>query len=205
MTNISYFVVKTLRKAFLPAIRRSIVDSTSKIEAGSTVVSSSIGRHSFCGYDCTIVNARIGSFCSIANSVSIGVGGRHPLGFVSTSPVFLSHRDSVRAKYARFEVRAEVETTVGNDVWIGELVLVRAGVTIGDGAVIGMGSVVTRDVAPYCIVGGVPARPIGARFEPELAQRLHATRWWEWPDARLHRYANFFNDPAALLEELGRE
>jgi acetyltransferase-like isoleucine patch superfamily enzyme len=119
--------------------------------------------------------------------------------FVSTSPVFLAHRDSISTKYARHSVPAGLRTTIGNDVWIGEGAYIRAGVTVGSGAVIGMGSVVTSDVAPYAIHAGIPARPIRSRFSPEVAEALLSLRWWDWSDERLHAAGSLFNDPEALL------
>ena len=136
---------------------------TSKVESGTTIINSSMDRHSFCGYDCNINYCDIGAFVSIASRVSIG-GSMHPIEFVSTSPVFLSHKDSVKTKFARHDYFNIARTKIGNDVWIGEGVFIKSGVTIGDGAVVGMGSVVTKDVPPYTIFAGNPARLIRKRF-----------------------------------------
>ena len=87
--------------------------------------------------------------------------------FVSTSPVFLSHRDSVKAKFSRFDYLDLPRTRIGSDVWIGHGAHVRAGVEIGHGAVVGMGSVVTKDVPPYSVVGGNPARVLRMRLSEE--------------------------------------
>ena len=165
-------------------------------------MNSTISRHSFCGYDCSILNCNIGAFCSIANRVSIG-GVRHPTEFVSTSPVFLSHKDSVKAKFAGHDYLPVVRTVVGNDVWIGEGAFLKAGITIGDGSVIGMGAVVTKDVAPYSIVGGNPARLIRLRFEQEIVDVLLKMKWWELPDSELQRLGPAFSDPRAMLRNEG--
>jgi acetyltransferase-like isoleucine patch superfamily enzyme len=197
-----YAVARLQFKARISATRNTILDFDARIEPGSQVVDSKIGRHSFCGYDCIILNAEIGSFCSISRDVCIG-GDAHPLHFVSTSPAFLSHRDSVKAKFSRHEFAHLPRTTIGHDVWIGYRSTIKSGVTIGTGAVIGMGAVVTRDVAPYSIVGGNPAREIRKRFEPHIADALLRSEWWEFDDERLKSAAVLFGHPEAFLREEG--
>lgn len=76
---------------------------------------------------------------------------------------------------------------VGNDIWIGFEAVILAGVSIGDGAIIGSRAVVTKDVPPYTIVGGVPAKPIRRRFDNEIISKLLALRWWDWPEEKIHR------------------
>lgn len=194
---------KILKKMRGNAIKRSTIDRTSKVESGSTVYDSKIDRHSFCGYDCSILNCEIGAFCSIGHRVSIG-GAAHPAKFVSTSPVFLSHKDSVQAKFAQHAFLPELKTRIGHDVWIGEGVFIKAGVHIGHGAIVGMGSVVTRDVPPYAIVAGNPARLIRMRFDDKLIAGLLEMAWWNLPEAELRRIAVHFNDPQLMLRHEGR-
>ncbi len=201
--SVSYIYARILRKLRGKAILDSMVDASAVIESGSTFIQSSIDRHSFCGYDCTFVNVSVGAFCSIASRVVIG-GASHPMHFVSTSPAFLSHRDSIKRKFARHDYLPQIRSVVGNDVWIGESVLVKAGVTIGDGAVVGMGSVVTRDVPPYAVVAGNPARIIRMRFSEEVIQALLKWQWWSLGDAELERVSADFNDPISLLKREGR-
>jgi acetyltransferase-like isoleucine patch superfamily enzyme len=203
-TNLKSFMVRSLFKRgmiSLSAISASRIHRTSAVESGCQIVDSTIDKHSFCGYDCVILSTKIGSFCSIADRVYIG-GSKHPMHFVSTSPVFLSHRDSVKAKFAFHEYYCLPKTIVGNDVWIGFDAKIRAGVSIGTGAVIGMGSVVTKDVAPYSIVAGVPATVIGYRFDPEIIEQLLASRWWEFDENRLREVAKTFCDPVEFLRVL---
>jgi chloramphenicol O-acetyltransferase type B len=198
----AYLYARLLRKLRGSAIRDSRIDPTSKVESGSTVVGSTFDRHSFCGYDCAILNADVGAFCSIASRVAIG-GAAHPVHFVSTSPVFLSHKDSVKAKFSRHDYLPVVRTVVGHDVWIGEGVFVKAGVTIGHGAVVGMGSVVTRDVAPYTIVAGNPARVIRSRFDPPTVKALLRMSWWDLEEEELRRLAPMFDRPQEMLRKEG--
>lgn len=109
---------KLVKKSRLSSIRNCVIDTTSKVESGSNLVTVKMGRYSFCGHDCEIVNAEIGSFCSIANNVHIG-GAMHPVEWLSTSPVFYKGRDSVKKKFSEFERPATRKTLIGNDVWVG--------------------------------------------------------------------------------------
>lgn len=201
-TNIfGLLVSKLIKKVRMQSVRSSEIHPTSVINSGSNVVNVSMGRYSYCGYDCTIVNAEIGSFCSIAGDVVIG-GGEHPLHFVSTSPVFLSHKDSVKAKFASFNYLPTKITKIGSDVWIGSGALIKGGVTIGTGSVVGMGSVVTKDVLPYSIVVGNPARVIKRRFSDQVCDALLKSEWWNMAEKELINAGKFFNDPESLIKML---
>jgi acetyltransferase-like isoleucine patch superfamily enzyme len=197
--RVDYLWSKLLKKLRGSAIVNSNIHKTSKVESGSHIVNTSFDRHSFCGYDCTIINCRVGSFCSIANGVTIG-GSRHPIEFVSTSPVFLSHKDSVKTKLARHHYSVESMTTIGNDVWLCERAMIKTGVIIGHGAVVGMGSIVTKDVQPYAIVAGIPAKLIRMRFDDETIKTLLDYQWWGLPDDRLRDVAKYFNDISSFLK-----
>jgi len=128
----------------------------------------------------------VGRFTSIAKGMSV-MGARHPHEWASTSPVFYNQQllartysedRGVTLNSAKFGYKPG-KITIGNDVWIGEKVSLGHGITIGDGAVIASNSVVTKDVAPYTVVGGVPAQVIRQRFAPETVQALQASAWWE--------------------------
>lgn len=201
MRSLFFVLSRLIKKSRLAAVNNSIIDKSSRVESGTSFINSVLARHSFCGYDCSILNAEIGSFCSIASDVKIG-GVAHPVHFVSTSPVFLSHKDSVKAKFAQHDYLPMVKTTIGHDVWIGEGTFIKAGVCVGTGAVVGMGAVVTKDVPPYTIVAGNPARVIRKRFSDELIQSLLATAWWERSDAELRRLGSFVNDPETFVNKL---
>lgn len=202
LSSLRYIFARMLKKYRPSAVRDSAVHPTSTIESGSQLVGVAMDRHSFCGYDCTLLNVEIGAFCSIADQVYVG-GSAHPIAFVSTSPVFLSHRDSVKAKFSRHEFYDMPRTIIGNDVWIGYGAKVRAGVKIGNGAVIGMGAVVTRDVRDYAIVAGNPGREIRRRFDDATVEALLKSQWWTFDDDRLTRAAALFTSPSEFLEKEG--
>lgn len=127
----------------------------------------------------------IGKFCQIASGVTfIMNGANHLTDAVSTFP-FAIFGDDWAGAMAGKSYPSRGDTTVGNDVWIGYEATIMAGVTIGDGAIIGAKSVVTRDVPPYTIVGGNPAREIRKRFTDEEIEHLLAVRWWDWPVERI--------------------
>lgn len=199
--DLGYLWAKAFKKIRGSAIINSSIHSTSKIEAGSQVVNSTFDRHSFCGYDCEILNCSIGAFCSIANNVKIG-GGVHPMEWVSTSPVFYEGRDSVRAKFSKHKRKPVKTTIIGHDVWIGQGVMIKQGVTIGTGAVVGMGSIVTKDVEPYVVVAGSPAKVIKERFDKNTASKLMASKWWEFSEKELMKFAEYFTDPERFIKEL---
>lgn len=130
----------------------------------------------------TIGQARIGKFCSIGPECKIGLG-QHPASvFVSTHPAFFSPDPRNQITFAdRAYFNEHGPIVIGNDVWLGARAMIMDGVTIGDGAIVAAGAVVTRDVAPFTMVGGVPARRIGERFTPEQAAMIRARQWWNLP------------------------
>lgn len=196
-----YLWTKLIKKLRGSSIINSRVHPTSKVESGSHIVNTVFDRHSFCGYDCEIINCEIGSFCSISNNVKIG-GGRHPIEWVGMSPVFYYGRDSVKAKFSTHQREAMKKTIIEHDVWIGEGVIIKAGITIGNGSIVGMGSIVTRDVEDYSIVAGNPAREIRKRFDEQTINKLLEIKWWNFSDEQLYKYAKFFTNPAEFIREV---
>jgi len=120
---------------------------------------------------------KIGKFCSIGANVHIYMGGNHHTDWLTTYPFNVLLKD----QYPGIDGECSAtkgDVIIGNDVWIADNVTILSGVTIGDGAVIGNGAVVPKDIMPYSVVAGVPARPIGTRWN---ASHVFGTHWWDWP------------------------
>lgn len=194
----SKFIKKIVRGK---SIANSTIDKTAIVSSGCSINHSSIGRHSYCGYDCDFFFCDIGAFCSISDSVFIG-GGEHPWEWVSTSPAFQDngHGPHGLKHFASFKIPAIKRTVIGNDVWIGHGVSIKQGVVVGDGAVIATGAVVTKDVPPYAIVGGVPARVIKYRFSEKTIEALLKSKWWDMADDELIIRAINIKNPQAFIE-----
>jgi len=144
-------------------------------------IKAKVGKYSYFGLNCDCQNEDtvIGKFCSFANNVIIGPG-EHPLDFISTSPFFFWEWMGFNKNVGNMNCIEPV--TIGNDVWLADNVFVKGGVTIGDGAVCAAGAVVVKDVPPYAIVGGVPAKIIKYRFDEETIDKLLKLKWWDLPD-----------------------
>ena len=183
------------------SIRNSRIDKTAKIYSVTEFYDSSIGRHSYIGYNSEIHSCDIGAFCSIANGLIVG-GAKHPLDWVSTSPVFYDVGGGTGRHLGNHKIEPLKRTSIGNDVWIGSRVIIMQGLRIGTGAVIGAGSVVTKDVPPYAIVAGCPARIIKYRFDEDTIRQLLESRWWEWSDKELTEYSIHINQPNLFVNML---
>lgn len=132
---------------------------------------------------------KIGKFCSVACGAKfLFTSGNHSLRSLSTYtfPIFYEQW-GLDPKNIRDAWDNKGDIVIGNDVWIGYEAVILSGVTVGDGAIIGTRAVVTKDVPPYTIVGGVPARPIRRRFDPQTIARLEELRWWDWEEERIAR------------------
>lgn len=150
-----------------------------------------VGRHTYGHEQITIhhwgepTELRIGAFCSIADRVHVFLGGNHRVDWVSTFPFAEFPEAWPRARGIDGHPATNGDVVIGNDVWVGSGVTIMSGVTVGDGAVLGADSCVTRDVEPYAIVAGNPAREIRRRFDQDTVQKLLEMRWWDWSDERI--------------------
>ena len=191
-------VNKLIKKLRLYSLRGTHLGKYVKINSGTQIVDGFIGDYSYCGYDCNFLNVEIGKFCCISDNVIIG-GAAHPMHFVSMSSVFLSHKDSSKIKLGNLDYFPKIKTIIGNDVWIGQGVFIKSGVNIGDGAIIATNSTVVKNVEPYTIYGGNPAKFIKKRFSDEKVEFLLKLQWWNWSKEEI------FNNLEMLTSEAGLE
>lgn len=198
-------IPKALRKILQPsAITKSVIDKKSAICSGSQVNYSVIDRYSYIGYNCFLLNSKIGPFVSIADNCRIG-GDSHPIQRVSSSPVFHSGKNVLHKNFAVFEKIEAKEVNIGPDVWIGANAIIMSGVSIGVGAVIGAGSVVTHDVGAYEIWCGNPARKLRDRFPLDVKEGLLSSNWWTWSEEKISDYSCYFEDVSLFLEKVKKE
>ena len=158
-----------------------------EIGQGSRVQNSRFGDYSYCDRYADIANAEIGKFANIAAFTRIGPTD-HPMAQPSLHHFLYrsaDYWDDAEPDAAFFEKRASRVAHIGHDTWVGHGAVIRPEVRIGDGAVVASMAVVTKDVAPYTVVAGIPAKPIKQRFSPDIAQRLIALAWWDWPHSAL--------------------
>ncbi|WP_152092847.1 LbetaH domain-containing protein [Rhizobium dioscoreae] len=175
-------------------IRDSSIGRCCEILADTSLHTAELGDFSYLGPRCIVGDATIGKFCAIAAEVRIGAPN-HPMDRPSM------HRFTYCPEYyaagavrdhAFFDRRKEDRAVIGNDVWIGHGVIVLPGVKAGNGAVLAAGAVVSKDVQPYTVVGGIPAKFIRERFTRTIAERLTSIAWWDWPfETIMERLADF--------------
>ena len=170
-----------------------------EIGKGSRVNNSYFGDYSYCDRYADIANAQIGKFANIAAFARIGATD-HPL-HTAACHHFLYRSDDYWDNAGRnedfFAHRRSRTAHIGHDTWIGAGAMIKPEVTLGDGAVVAAGAVVTKDVDPYTIVAGTPAKVLRVRQPPEIAERLIALAWWDWSHEYIRQALPDFRSLAA--------
>lgn len=186
-----------------PSVIDSEVSDTAYIAPGSRIIETSLGNHvrvgrgnwvfkstidrrTYTGQNSIIAAATIGAFCSISWNVTVGAANHDFHRVTQHSFLYDSHNSDLRpsglsASYDRFEQGS----VLGADVWVGAGAVILQGVTVGNGAVIGANSVVTRDVPPYAVSVGVPSRVVNWRFSEDRISLLEKLEWWTWTDSKI--------------------
>jgi len=170
---------------------KSIINKKAKLYQFVKSLNSKVGKYSYIGRRTNLVFAEIGSFCSIAGECNIGLA-EHTINNISTSPIFTEDNNATGHSWTNESIMPYSPVIIGNDVWIGLRAMIMGGIHIGDGAIVAAGAIVTKDVPPYAIVAGVPARIIKYRFSPEIIKLLEEIKWWEQSENVLQKNIEFF-------------
>lgn len=173
----------------------SSIKRRSKINRFVRIIGSAVESYSYIGPRTKIINTSVGRFCSISWDCNLGLSS-HNTRSLSTSPLFSERKNGLGLSWIKEDVQRDSKILkIGNDVWIGANVIIMSGLKIGDGAVIGAASVVTRDVEPYAIVAGNPAKVIKMRFPPDVVDKLLEKRWWARDEKFLKENLDIFSNP----------
>jgi acetyltransferase-like isoleucine patch superfamily enzyme len=180
----------------------SKVSKKAKVNRGVKIYDSNIDSFTYIGPNAEIVCADIGKFCSVANNCSIGLA-THSLKNISSSPIFTARKNGTGHSWVEKNSFEEIKRVkIGNDVWIGTKVIIMGGVKIGNGAIIGAGSIVTRDLPDYSIAVGVPAKVKKFRFDKPIIDKLQEINWWDFPEEKLKEKIKLFQIENFTLDDL---
>lgn len=196
------FIIHFLRKlsglkvGYGSTVNNSLITKKNWLGSNVSLMNSSLGKYTYISDDSRVRDSNIGAFCSIGRNVKIGLGF-HPINYLSTSP-FLYRRNFLGIKGLSDEDLFLTEdyksTDIGNDVWIGDNVVIFGGCKINDGVVIGAGSIVTKDLEPYGIYVGVPAKLIKKREPLSLGIIEGEASWWDLSDEEIHNIVRRHNE-----------
>jgi len=178
-----------------------------EVGRGSRIQNSHLNDYSYCDRYADIANAQVGKFANIAAFVRIGATD-HPMDTASMHHFLYraaDYWDDAENDAVFFAHRRSRTTLIGHDTWIGHAAMIKPEVTIGHGAIVASGAIVTRDVAPYTIVAGTPAAKLRDRHDPAVVADLLALAWWDWPHDRLRTALDDFRSlsAAAFVKRYG--
>ncbi len=185
----------------------SQIATTGKVHRFAKLINTSLGEHSYIGVGSWATCCNIGPFCSIGANTNIGLT-QHTLNTISTSPIFQLQKNATGVSWTDRDYSPNTldtpKTILEADVWVGSNAIIMPGITLHAGCVIGAGAVVTKDVPPYAIVAGVPARVLRYRFPPEIIERLLEIKWWDLPDEEITRVIDIFHKPNPTTDDLNK-
>lgn len=185
----------------------STVAQTAKVHRFAKLTNTQLGEHSYIGVGSWATCCDIGAYCSIGANVNMGLT-LHTMDTISTSPIFQLKRNATGVSwtdrdYAPNTLDTPI-TSLETDVWVGSNAIIMSGIKLHTGCVVGAGAVVTKDVPPYAIVAGVPAKILRYRFSPEIIERLLEIKWWNLPDEEITRVKDLFHIPNPTMKDLDR-
>ena len=185
----------------------SDIANTAKIHRFAKLVSTKLSEHSYIGVSSWATCCDIGPYCSIGANVNMGLT-LHTLDTISSSPIFQLKQNATGVSWTDRDYARNIldtpRTVLEADVWVGSNAIIMSGVKLHTGCVVGAGAVVTKDVPPYAIVAGVPAKVLRFRFSPEISDRILKSKWWTMPDEKIKSIKELFNIPNPTLEDLDK-